>query len=169
MRQNAPLKSPMCNSWTISRSVKLNSSAFPFANLQLLLLVCHYFCMADFEYLIDTKFLKQSSALKVKLWYVACGLMGPQRKAVYLWVHLSSAECFMSVELSFLLFCPFSFPEYMCSRDVSCRRSFHWWQFNLKHLSCLWAITCSCSRPWKKNWRRWNRWLSIRALKRGFT
>ena len=81
MHQDAPLKSPMCNSWTISRSVKLNSSAFPFANLQLLLLVCHYFCMADFEYLIDTKFLKQSSALKVKLWHVACFMWS------YVWVH----------------------------------------------------------------------------------
>ena len=148
MHRDAPLKSPMCNSWTISRSVKLNSSAFPFANLQLLLLVCHYFCMADFEYLIDTKFLKQSSALKVKLWYVACGLMGPQRKAVYSWVHVSSAECFMSVELSSLL--SFLFSRVHVFSDVSCLPSFHWWQFNLKHLSCLWAITCSCSRPWKK-------------------
>ena len=62
-------------------------------------------------------------------------------------------------------FFPFSFPEYMCSLDVSCRRSFHWWQFNLKHLSCLWAASpAPVSDDREKRWRRWNR--SIRESKR---
>ena len=80
-------------------------------------------------------------------------------------LHVQSGPMFGSTEKGCLLrntcelcwmfyvsrsFFPFSFPEYICSLEVSCRWSFHWWQFNLKHLSCLWGITCSCFRPWKK-------------------
>ena len=138
--------------WSVSFSTY---SWFP-QNWQVihLLLGYHHCCRADLKYSTDTKFPKQSNALGQ-----SCGMLHVKSGLTYgsttteegylLWSTCELCLMFYVSRIFFLSLLSFLFcREYMCSLDVSCLWSFHWWQFNLKHLSCLWGITCfTCFRP----------------------